>query len=264
MTNARTALLALALAGAALFLATPAARAQIVNTQPLLSAISEDGLTGELRGALDWRTGNIDLLRLSGGLLMLYRAQPHTIISSSEIDFGRKSGEDFLFKVFSHLRYQLWLTDAVTWEVYGQLTHDQFKRLSLRALVGTGPRFTLVPGPLVSLYAGVSYMYEHERYSEDAALPDSGATEDNHRASVYLTGRFQLDDFITFADTVYYQPRLDAFGDDYRILNETQLALKFARNLAMSFTVAIAYDSSPPSTVETLDTTTLVSLTWGF
>lgn len=264
MTRTRTALLTLTLAAAGLSLAQPAARAQIVNTQPLLSAIVEDGLSGELTGALDWRTGNVDLLRLSGGLLMVYRAHPHTLISSSQLDFGRKSGEDFLLKVFSHLRYQLWLTDDVTWEAYGQLAHDQFKRLSLRALVGTGPRFTLIPGPLVSLYAGVSYMFEYERYSEEETLVDSGMRENNHRASVYLTGRFQLDDFVTFADTVYYQPRLDAFGSDYRVLNETQLALRFSRSLAMAFTVTIAYDANPPTTVETLDTTTIVSLTWGF
>ena len=114
MTMTRT-LLTVAAALTALTVAGAAASAQIVNTQPLLSKAAGEGLSAELRATIDWRTGNTDLFRAKGTLLAFYRHGDHKLISSSKIDLGSVGGAEFVAKVFSHLRYQLELSERVTW-----------------------------------------------------------------------------------------------------------------------------------------------------
>ncbi|MEE2779278.1 MAG: hypothetical protein VYE15_02055, partial [Myxococcota bacterium] len=83
----------------------PSTSAQIVNVQPLLGAETTDGLNGELTGALSWKTGSVDLLLGKVGLLATYRYGDHRFISSSRGEVGKKGGEDFMERYFSHLRH---------------------------------------------------------------------------------------------------------------------------------------------------------------
>jgi len=241
------------------------AQAQIVNTQPLLSKIEEDGLSGELRTNFEWRTGNVELLRLSASALLVWRACDHAIVSSSSIDFGQTgAGERYLFRTFSHLRYQLRTSDLLTWEAYGQLAHDEFRRINVRALAGTGARFTLSDGALGRLTLGTAYMLEHERFADSATLSDSGRTRLNHRASFYLNGRVSPEDNLTLQATLFYQPRFDAWFSDWLFHAETQIAVRVLSRLSMTFAFTVAYDATPPETVAALDTTTTVGIAWTF
>ncbi len=234
------------------------AEAQIVNVQPLLKS-PEPGFRGALGGSLTWKTGNVDLLLTKGTVFVRYLRGAHLLLSSSRGELGLKSGDDFLERLFSHLRWQWRFVDAVTWETYGQVASDRFKRLRLRALAGTGPRFQLLDGEAGSLAVAVSYMFEHEQLgASDAA--DSERVEDNHRLSMYLTGEVKLDDRLSVLHTTYVQPRLDAPLDDVRVLSETTLRVKLTERLGLGVGVVFAYDSAPPMDVKLLDTATDVSL----
>lgn len=243
--------------------AGPDAHAQIVNTQPLLAKATDSGFAGELRGAIDWRTGNIDLFRVESSLLLAFREGDHTVLSSSAIDYGIRSDTTYIDSLFSHLRYQLYLGEVVTWEAFGQLARNPFKRLSLRALAGTGPRWSLLPGPNVSLAIGTAYMYEVEKL-RDGVGADAGREDHNHRLSVYVSGSFVLAPLITMTHTTYYQPRLDAFLDDVRIFSDTSLAFSLIETIALTLSLELSWDSAPPSGVESLDTTTTFGVVWAF
>lgn len=247
---------------AAVLASTAPAAAQIVNTQPLLSKVG-DGASGELRISLDWRTGNTRLFRSIASALFTYTDGDDTLISSSKLDFGRAGDADFVSQLFTHLRYQRVFSDLLTWEVFGQVSTAKTKRLDLRALAGTGPRFALVPGPAVSAHLGVAYMFEHELVQDDGQA-DAGVRENNHRASAYLTGRFSVAPTITLTHTTFVQPRLDAFFDDLRVLSITDIAFNVVDRLALTIGFEIAWDSDPPDAVEELDTTLLFGLAWGF
>ncbi|TNF28690.1 MAG: DUF481 domain-containing protein [Deltaproteobacteria bacterium] len=241
----------------------PAARAQIVNTQPLLSKVGGEGFVGELGGSVDWRTGNVELLRLIGSLLMLYKTGDHTVIWSSSGDYGTKSGDEFIARVFSHVRYQYGVSDLVTWEVFGQASSAKFRRLTLRALIGTGPRWDVVREDDGTLSLGTAYMFEHEVLN-DSDFADSGRTDDNHRLSVYVTGRLAVDDRLTVIHTTYLQPRVDAFTSDLRVYSITNLAISVAKELALTLGFELGYDSEPPVGVDDLDTTLTFGISWGF
>jgi putative salt-induced outer membrane protein YdiY len=244
-------------------LAAPAVQAQIVNTQPLMSKVGGEGFAGELGASIDWRTGNVELLRLIGSLLMLYHSGDHTLIWSSSGDYGTRGGDAFIQRVFSHLRYQLRVSDLVTWEVFSQVSTARFKRLTLRTLVGTGPRWDVVREDEGTVSIGTAYMFEHETLNH-SSFADSGRVEDNHRLSLYVTGRVALDDRLTLTHTTYYQPRLDAMAADFRLYSITNLAISLVKELALTVGLELGYDSEPPADVAELDTTLTFGISWGF
>lgn len=239
------------------------AHAQIVNTQPLLSHLDGDGLSGELGTSLEWRTGNVELLRLSASLLLVWRACDHAVLSSSNLEFGERAGERFLLRTFTHLRYQYRVDDLVTLEAYGQVAHDEFRRITLRGLVGAGARWSLLSSERTKLRLGTAWMLEHERFAESATYADSGEQRLNHRASIYVDLRHELTDVLTFGVTTYYQPRFDDWAD-WQLAAESTLAIHLTKSLALTLQLVVAYDATPPSGVEPLDTATLFGVSWAF
>ncbi len=247
----------------ALFGTTRTARAQIVNTQPLLTKGDPEGFSGELGANFEWRTGNVELVRLSASLLLLYRTGDHTLLSNSNIEYGEKSSERYLYRTFSHLRYQFRASEDLTWEAYAQIARDEFRLTKLRALVGIGPRFSFIDEKDARLTFGAAYMLEQERYSADDAVSDTELSRLNHRGSFYLDGRLVLKEDITLLGTIYAQPNLLDWEDLLTHL-EFKVAVRLISKLALNMSFTLAWDSTPTELVESLDTTTLAGLSWSF
>ena len=238
-------------------------RAQIVNVQPLISADSKKGgFKGELGGSLTLKTGNVDLLLASSTLLASYSSGAHKLISSSSGQLGIKSGDKFLERIFTHLRHQVMFNDWLIWETYTQAATDRFRRMALRALAGAGPRFALVEGPAVAFAVALSYMFEREILNE-SDLPDSGAAYNNHRLSMYVTGKFILTPLIKLIHTTYFQPRADDLLD-FRVSSETSLGFKLTDTVVLSLGFLLTYDANSPQNVKNLDTSTNAKVTYAF
>ena len=76
--------------------------------------------------------------------------------------------------------------------------------LQLRALVGVGPRVTLLEQKQAGLVVGVAYMFEYQELDKKDGLVDAGRTESTNRLSSYLLFTSALNDVVTFVDTVYW------------------------------------------------------------
>jgi len=242
---------------------TERAEAQIVNTQPLVAGVSDDGFDGELRASVDWRTGNIELFRAIGSFLVRYREGPHTFIWSNRGDWGTQGGNVFIASLFTHFRYQARFSELITWEVYGQASTSRFQRLTLRILGGTGPRWNVLSGDKGHLHIGTAYMAEQEQLRV-GDFPDSGRKTLSHRLSVYFSGRLVLSPILTLVHTTFVQPRLDAFFSNARVFSDTNLSAKLTDELALTIGALIAYSSHPAVGVAKLDTTFTFGLAWGF
>ncbi len=226
--------------------------AGIVNVQSVLATEAEPGISGGLKLSADWRTGNTDLLVLGAAPVARYRAGDHLLIAIVSGEFGRSRGERIIAKTFEHLRYRHAFTDRLGAEVFGQHAFDQFRRISLRALVGGGPRVIVIDRKRGQLSAGAAYMLEYERLREGDTA-DAGDTQLNHRASLYVTGNYELDAKIQVVETLYVQPRLNGLRD-VRLLNETQLVVNLTETIALTTAFTLSFDSKPPETIEKLDT----------
>jgi putative salt-induced outer membrane protein YdiY len=241
-----------------LVLLSSSAQAQIVNVQNLLGAETPDGLSGALDMGADWRTGNTELLIFSGAATLRYRSDPHLVFAVARGAYGETGegeAEELIAKNhFEHLRYRYKLSELVTPEAFVQHEFDEFRRLQLRALGGAGVRLTVLQKKELGLAFGVAYMLEYEELNDAEGAVDAGETYTNHRLSTYALVAVGINEHVTLVNTVYFQPRFDAFADDFRVLDETQLQVKLTDHFSLKVSFVLAHDSDPPDLVEGTDT----------
>jgi hypothetical protein len=231
-----------------------AARAQIVNVQGALAKAPEkDGTGGQIEAKINWQEGNNPLLDLGGAGSVLVRRGSVLGLVLARGEYGTSRGLTFTKKSFEHVRTRVELDCRWRWEVFAQHEYDQFRRLSLRALVGTGPALQIVNDKAVAVLAGAAYLYEYERLDTRPGTLDAGERTVAHRGSLYVTGHEQPGAGVDIVETVYAQPRLDDPGD-LRMLGELAVLTKLSSRVALKNSLNVAYDRTPPDGIKRYDT----------
>jgi len=224
-------------------------RAQ-VNTEKLRS-LQEEGFSLTFGGDFSLRSGNSDLFEIGIDSRAEYRSKRHYTFLVGNVRYGERENQAFKNRSFAHLRYNYSIHPRIVGEVFGQVENDEFTRLQLRSLAGAGLRFRYVETEVVLLLQGSSLMFEHERLDPDKVKihPDQVTAA---RWSNYVNLRLNLSENLALINTVYVQPRLDAFGD-VRILDEAALAIDVSKHLTFKTTFNLFYDSRPPDEVVSTD-----------
>jgi len=239
---------------AVLVLVTSTAQAQIVNVQGALAkAPDKDDVVGQVEAKVNWREGNNPLLDIGGAGTVLLRRGHVLGLALARGEYGTSRGLTLAKKSFEHVRTRIELDCRWRWEVFGQHEYDQFRRLSLRALAGTGPAFQIINAKAVAMIAGAAYLYEYEQLDTRPGTLDAGLRTTAHRASIYVTGHEDLGTEVLIVETVYAQPRLDQPGD-VRLLGELSVQSKLASRVALKNSLTAAYDRTPPDGVKRYDT----------
>lgn len=229
------------------------AHAQIVNVQNALAKPPEgDDVIGQLELKLDWREGNNRLLDLGAAASMLGQRGRFLGLAIVRGEYGRGREDTFKEKTFEHLRARVTIDCYWKWEAFGQHELDHFRRLTVRALAGTGPALQLVHTKPFSLLAGAAYMFEYERLDNREATIDAGNRTVFHRASSYLTATQYFGETAALTGTMYYQPRLDE-PTDFRFFGEAVIAGKLSKHVALTDAFVIAYDARPPDGIQRTD-----------
>lgn len=254
----RRSLFALALglaSGLALSLAPAPLAAQIVNVQSLISAETEkkEGPSLVIDASADIRRGNTSLLSVSGSAIGQYRSGRHLVFLLARGDYSKSGDAPIANKDLEHLRYRLGLVGPLLAEAFVQHDRDAFRRLSLRAIAGIGPRVRIAWFSTFDAAVGAAYMFEHERLAK-GDYSDSGASIMSHRLSSYFVISTRVPPNLELGFTAYLQPRLDYFRD-VRVLSETSALARATKHLSLKLTLTSAFDSLPPVAVAPLDTT---------
>jgi uncharacterized protein DUF481 len=245
---------------AVISLAATAAQAQIVNVQGALAKPpDQDGVGGQVEGKITWREGNNPLFDLGGSGNVLVRRGDLVGLALARGEYGTSRGLTLAKKSFEHVRIRARLDCRWRWEVFAQHEYDQFRRLSLRALVGTGPALQIVDTRDVAVLTGAAYLYEDERLDTRPGTLDAGARSTAHRVSAYVTGHEDLSTGVAIVETVYAQPRIDHPGD-LRILGELAVQTKLSSRIALKDSFNVAYDRTPPDRILRYDTSLEISV----
>jgi hypothetical protein len=225
-----------------------------VNTEKMRTGATKPGFGGFVDGTVLLRKGNVDLLQVGGGLRLEYNAERiHQVFLLGNALFGENTGEVYINKAFTHLRWTgMWL-DWFGTEVFTQVQQNQFIRLQLRTLAGVGVRLDLVEEKAVELVFGTGYMFEYEKLDIETSNPHARESQ-NHRWTNYLTIKLNLWKSFRVVNTFYVQPRFDAFGD-FRILEDFALEVDLTKRLKLVLGLSLYYDSDPPAGIKGLDTT---------
>ena len=230
------------------------ARAQIVNVQGALARPpASDGVAGQVELKFNWRTGNNPLFDLGGAGSIVGRRGAVLGLALARGEYGTSRGLTLTRKSFEHVRTRIELDCRWRWEAFAQHEYDQFRRLSLRALAGTGPALQIIDEKPLALLAGASYLFEYERLDRRAGAIDAGQRTAAHRGSVYLTGHEEPGEGVLIVETVYAQPRLDHPGD-VRVLGEVSVQSKLSSRISLKNAFTVAYDRTPPDGIQRYDT----------
>jgi hypothetical protein len=223
------------------------AEAQIVNVQgQLAKPPAQDGVSGQVELKLDWRTGNNTFFDIGGAGSVLYRRGRLLGLALVRGEYGNaRDGLAIARKAFEHVRARITIDCRWRWEVFAQHEYDKFRRLSVRAIAGTGPALQLVNEERVALLAGLAYLLEAEQLDERDGTSDAGERRITNRASMYVTGTEKIGGGVSIAQTLYVQPRIVDPGD-VRLLGELSVTTKLSKRLALTNGFTIAYDRKPP------------------
>src|SRR5690349_13088171 len=239
---------------AAIGATTTTAHAQIVNVQGALAAAPDhDDTIGQAELKVNWREGNNPLFDVGGAATLLLRRDQLLFLALARGEYGTSRGLTLTRKSFEHLRTRIELDDHWRWEAFAQHEYDQFRRLSLRALAGTGPALQIINEKTLALLAGAAYVLEYEQLDVRADVMDTGRRSFAHRASLYVTGREALGAGVEVVQTVYAQPRIDA-PSDVRLLAELAVQSKLTSRVALKDSLVAAYDATPTEGVKRYDT----------
>lgn len=232
----------------ALLLALGFARPSLaqVNVEPLRQQVARSGFGVRARASLSSYAGNTQGVILgSSALVGLGRGRHHAYAVLSG-DYADLNSVVSVAKWFAHARYNYELYDWLWWEQYAQIESDRFRRVVLRELVGTGPRFGLFRSEQLELFYGASYMLEHiDLNSDDPSARGQGTF---HRLSNYASVTVRVHERILLSSVTYAQPRFDR-PSDVTILSVNAAEFTVTPKLASRIDAIVRYDSVVPSDV---------------
>jgi hypothetical protein len=222
------------------------ARAQ-VNVESVRKQLDTKEFDTRLRFSLAGYAGNTQGIVLGTSALFGFHEGRHLGFATASADYAKFAGVVSVNKSFLHLRHNYELYDFMWWEEFGQLETDKFRRIQLRAVVGTGPRFKIWQSKQwMDLFAGFSYMLEHTSVD-----PSTEATEPAtvHRLNTYVAFTGRPDERIVLSTILYYQPRFDQWNDAH-LLNVFSVEFKVTELLQSRFDATTRYESKTPTGVK--------------
>lgn len=252
--------LSIRILAALMMLTTSVGHAQIVNVQGAIAKPPvENGIEGRVALKLGWTEGNAPSFDVGGSGSVVWKHDDSLTLAMVSGEYGSAMHVVNTKKTFAHLRERYTLSSRWRWEAFAQHEYDRFRRLSFRALLGTGPALQIIDDENHSLLVGAAYMLDVEKLDKRVGEPDSGVRMTEHRASTYVTGRQRITADVSFVQTIYAQPRLDEL-DNYRLLADASLIVQLSERIALTDGFVASYDSRPPEQVKRWDTTLRLGL----
>jgi len=166
-------------------------------------------------------------------------AESFLILQQSE----RKSNDKLMDEsTFMHGRY-IWVGEArINWEIFGQYSENPFRNYKKRSVVGGGLRYELSK----SARLGAGLLSEDE-------TDLGGQSKTTERLGFYLHNSFEIAENIDFKPTIYFQPSIDDFENDYKASMILAIDFKVNQNFKITMQYSSFHDSDPPMLAEKTD-----------
>ena len=155
----------------------------------------------------------------------------------------RKSNDNVIDKSkFIHARYILIGEDTLHWEVFTQYSENPFRNYKKRSVLGGGLRFELSESGRL----GAGLLNEEE-------TDLTGQAKTTERLGFYLHTDFDIAENISFDPTIYFQPSIENFENDYKASMILALDFKVNENFKIRMQYSSFHDSDPPMLAEKTD-----------
>ena len=226
-----------------LLLLASISHAQVINVETLRKPSDSTKWTGSVSLDISLIKNINNIFRIANKAHVQYKDDNNLWLLVNDINFQKIEGNSLVNRGTQHLRYNRRITEKIKWEAFAQAQYDAISDISLRALVGSGPRFNLSVSEKYKFYLGTLVMYEYEKATNN--IPDR--LQEDIRGSTYLSFSLYPTETLSIISTSYYQPRVNKFKD-YRLSSNTSVLFKILDDLAFKTTFNYFFDAFPVST----------------
>jgi hypothetical protein len=224
----------------AIVCSTTSTNGQIVNVESSRIQSDTTGWLGTAGTTFTFTKNVQEILNINATVHLQYRTERNLYLLLANYNLLRGRNETLSNDMFYHLRYNRRLKRWLRWEVFTQWQQNTVTNIELRALLGTGPRFTLHESKRFKFYIASLAMYEHEKELQP------GLTHNNLRSDNYMTFTYQPNEVLSMTSTTFYQPLYNNLRD-YRILNQLTFNVKATRHFSITTNWSYLFDSFPAS-----------------
>ena len=145
---------------------------------------------------------------------------------------------------FFHARLLFKSREVFNWEIYTQYSENPFQLYKKRALIGAGARFKLPNDKRL----GISILNE----KETSLINNEEVTAD--RFNFYYTDSISLNENINFNYSIFFQPSIKEFSNDYKLSSLLQIEFFINERVSINFNVSRTEDTDPPILASESDT----------
>ncbi|MDH5545747.1 MAG: DUF481 domain-containing protein [Gammaproteobacteria bacterium] len=231
----------------------------IVSMESLHFGDENPGFLGSSSLSIDVARGNAERMRAKGGLTLQWNRSRSIYYSSISAAYGESKNVRDQNEWFMHGRRIGNISDMLAWEVFAQLEREEFARLNLRTLGGSGVRIQLgQKRPQQAFFLGVGAFYSHELINDTTKT-----VAQEVKGNIYLLFKRSLSNHASFVNTLYWQPNATSLSD-YRLLETATLSAKILERLALKISLELRQDSRPPATVKQTDMKLLTGIEFNF
>ena len=216
-----------------------------VNTEKKRLGLQESGFSGTIKLTYALTLGNSELVEFGLAPGIIWRTGRHQLFILNDISSVTSDETTIISKGFSHLRYNLNLTQRYIYELFTQAQYDESQDLEQRYLAGSGLRIICLDSDQALIAWGLAGMFEYEELS-------SHEITRLFRGSSYISLVARFNDRLSLTNTVYYQPDMGGFSD-YRILNEGEFSISISQSISFSSILKYRFDSEPPDGIKSYD-----------
>ena len=207
------------------------ASAQVVNIEEQRITGTHDSIHwyGYFRGSAAFVKVRDQSFQFQSQAKVQYKSAPHLVLLLLNANLLRAGNNDIARRAFAHLRYNYKMSETLTGEAFVQVQNSPIQLLEQRNLYGVGLRHRLLKSKdgRQRVYAGVAWVYEHNRFTEPNGFSNQ------HRSSNYLSATFRPNAATTLIQTTYWQP-VWGMIKNYRLSSEWVLKWRLGKRLAFS------------------------------
>jgi putative salt-induced outer membrane protein YdiY len=181
---------------------------------------------GSLSGSYESKKDNTNKKDYNAGLKLKYNSKNDFVLwSNFSATYSSVADEKNTDKSYGHFRYIKKLSDIFNYEMFTQISRDEFQNMTSRVLFGGGIRIDMISSDIGKLFFGAGVFEENINY-----ISDENEDEKNTRYNVYVSyvKKFENENKISLIS--YFQPKIDD-TNDYMTINAFEFQAKLYKNL---------------------------------
>jgi len=197
---------------------------------------------------LNGQSGNSELINFNGGLTVKREAPGDRLTLYALGRYSRDNGVRSSNEIIGGARWEVDITDRLYWYINGELEHDEFESLDLRATATTGLGYFVIREKETEFKVHGGIGYQHESF-------DTGDTDDQAILDLGWDFRKDIAPWLQFVHSLNVNPSLEDISDIRAVMsNAVEIPLVADKSWKIRLGIKHQYDAQPEPGIDRLDT----------